>query len=135
MRLRTQRATGKLSWWFTITDMKSIDLGREGGGPCCPCEAPSSTGEKRVEYPTLYLILDEGQALKDFPSEGTLTVKYEVKLDNRNVKRGTRNLEIDVKEILDVTPEDKHTPTAEERFEEVAAEVRGDEDDDDDEGE
>jgi hypothetical protein len=85
-----------------------------------------------VEYPTLYLILDEGQALKDFPSEGTLTVKYEVKLDNRNVKRGTRNLEIDVKEILDVTPEDKHTPTAEERFEEVAAEVRGDEDDDDD---
>lgn len=82
-----------------------------------------------MEYPCLYLILKDGQDLSKLPAEGQMTVKFSVKRDDRDLKRSTRNIELDIEEILDFEPADKHTPTAEERFEEVAAEVRGDEDD------
>jgi hypothetical protein len=111
-----------------IKTMKSIDLGRETSFPVSLL-SKDADDEKSVEYPTLYLVLEDGQDLAKLPYEGTMTVKFCVKRDDRNVKKGERQIEMDVEEILDIKPENAKTLTAEEQFDKVAAEVRGEETD------
>lgn len=74
--------------------MPMIDLGKEMDGPCCGPTEPPKKGEKY--YPTIYI---DGVEDVDLPEEGEATIKFKMVRNTKDMKKGTHELVLEIREI------------------------------------
>lgn len=104
--------------------MKPIKLGKKYSGGCCP--APSNPSSD-VHFPSVYL---NAAKLGDIPEAGLITFRYELCRESTDHKQGTKDVSLDLLQIVDVQPDAKAKKklTTEEELDKLAAEVTEEED-------